>query len=45
LGRFIRNLFSRKSKRQEARMQEEQAMIQGKKINFRIEAPEEKDND
>ena len=44
-GKFIRNIFSRKSKRQEARMQEEQAMIQGKKINFRIEAPEAKDKD
>ena len=44
-GKFIRNIFSRKSKRQEAKMEEEQAMIQGKKINFRIEAPEEKDKD
>ena len=42
---FIRNIFSSKAKRQEARMEEEQAMIQGKKINFRIEAPDEKDKD
>ena len=43
--KFIRNIFSSKTKRQEAKMEEEQAMIQGKKINFRIEAPEEKDKD
>lgn len=40
-GKFLRNIFSRKSKRQETKMEEEQAMIQGKKINFRIEAPDE----
>ncbi len=37
LGRFIRNIFTRKSKRQEAKMQEEQAMIQGEKVNIKIE--------
>ncbi len=41
-GRFIRSIFTRKSKRQEAKMQEEQAMIQGEKINIRIEAPDNK---
>ena len=43
--KFLRNIFLSKTKRQEAKMQEEQSMIQGKKINFRIEAPEEKDKD
>ena len=36
-GRFIRNIFSSKAKRQEARMQEEQAMLQGKKTSIMIE--------
>ena len=44
LGRFIRNIFSRKSKRQEAKMQEEQNMLQGKRVNILIEAPEPKKN-
>ena len=41
-GRFIRNIFTRKAKRQAAKMEEEQAMIQGKKVNIRIEAPKKK---
>ena len=36
-GRFIRNIFSSKAKRQEAKMQEEQAMLQGKKTSIMIE--------
>ena len=40
-GRFLRNIFTRKAKRQEAKMQEEQAMIQGKKVKISIEAPEQ----
>ena len=43
-GRFIRSIFSRKSKRQESKMQEEQAMIQGEKVVIRIEAPEKKND-
>ena len=41
-GRFLKSIFSRKSKRQESKMQEEQAMIQGEKVVIRIEAPEKK---
>ncbi len=41
-GRFLKSIFTRKSKRQEAKMQEEQAMIQGEKVVIRIEAPEKK---
>ena len=41
-GRFIRSIFSRKSKRQESKMQEEQAMIEGEKVVIRIEAPQKK---
>ena len=41
-GKFIRNIFMRKAKRQAAKMEEEQAMIQGRKVNIRIEAPEKK---
>ena len=40
--RFLRNIFTSKAKRQQAKMEEEQAMIQGKKVNIRIEAPEKK---
>ena len=40
--RFLRNIFTSKAKRQQARMEEEQAMIQGKKVNISIEAPEKK---
>ena len=36
-GRFVRNIFSSKAKRQEAKMQEEQAMLQGKKTSILIE--------
>ena len=43
-GRFLRSIFSRKSKRQESKMQEEQAMIQGEKVVIRIEAPENKND-
>ena len=41
-GQFIKNIFSKKAKRREAKMQEEQAMIQGKKVTIRIDAPEDK---
>ena len=41
-GRFLKSIFSRKSKRQESKMQEEQAMIQGEKVVIRIEEPEKK---
>ena len=41
-GRFIRSIFTRKSKRQEAKMQEEQAMIQGEKVHISIEATDKK---
>ena len=40
--RFIGNIFKSKAKRQQAKMEEEQAMIQGKKVNISIEAPEKK---
>jgi hypothetical protein len=40
--RFLRNIFTSKAKRQQAKMEEEQAMIQGKKVNISIEAPEKK---
>ena len=42
-GRFLRNIFTKKAKRQEAKMQEEQEMLQGEKVNIWIERPEEKD--
>jgi len=41
-GKFIRNIFTSKAKRQQAKMEEEQAMIQGKKVNIQIEAPDKK---
>ena len=41
-GRFIRSIFTRKSKRQEAKMQEEQAMLQGEKVHISIEATDKK---
>ncbi|MBR5836273.1 MAG: translocation/assembly module TamB domain-containing protein [Bacteroidales bacterium] len=41
-GRFLRNIFSSKAKRQEAKMQEEQNMLQSKRVILQIEAPEEK---
>ena len=40
--RFIRNIFMSKAKRQEAKMQEEQAMIQGEKVNILIEESKKK---
>ena len=40
--RFLRNIFTSKAKRQQAKMEEEQAMIQGNKVNISIEAPEKK---
>ena len=40
--RFISNIFKSKAKRQQAKMEEEQAMITGKKVNISIEAPEKK---
>ena len=36
-GRFVRNIFLSKAKRQEAKMEEEQAMLQGKKTTIMIE--------
>ena len=41
-GRFIRSIFTRKAKRQEAKMKEEQAMIQGEHIRISIDAPDRK---
>ena len=41
-GRFLRNIFSSKAKRQEAKMQEEQNMLQSKRVNLSIEAPVQK---
>ena len=41
-GKFLKNIFMKKSKRREAKMQEEQAMIQSKKRTIRIEAAENK---
>ena len=42
-GRFLKNIFKKKSKRQEAKMKEEQEMLLGEKVNIWIERPEEKD--
>ncbi len=42
-GRFLKNIFTKKAKRREAKMQEEQEMLQGEKVNIWIERPEEKD--
>ncbi len=36
-GRFVRNIFSSKAKRQAAKMEEDQAMLQGKKTTITIE--------
>ena len=41
-GQFLKNIFMKKSKRREVKMQEEQAMIQSKKRTIRIEAAENK---
>ncbi len=40
-GRFIRNIFKSKAKRQAARLQEEQSMLEGGKVKINIEAPQE----
>lgn len=42
IGQFFRNMFMSKAKRQAARMAEEQAMIDGGKVEIKIEAPQEK---
>ena len=42
IGKFFRNMFMSKAKRQAARMAEEQAMIDGGKVEIKIEAPQEK---
>ena len=36
---FVKNLFMRKAKRQEARLQEEQAMLESGKVELKIESP------
>lgn len=45
LGQFFRNMFMSKAKRQAARQAEEQAMIDGGKVELKIEAPEKKNKD
>jgi len=45
LGQFFRNLFSSKARRQAAKQAEEQAMIDGGKIEMKIEAPQNKNKD
>ena len=40
--RFISNIFKSKAKRQQAKMEEEQAMLTGRKVNISIDAPEKK---
>jgi hypothetical protein len=40
---FIRNMFLSKKKRQEAKMKEEQEMLEGGTVQLRIEAPEKKE--
>jgi hypothetical protein len=39
---FFRNMFMNKAQRQAARRAEEQAMIEGGKVDVRIEAPNDK---
>ena len=39
--RFVRNIFMRKTKRQEAVLQEEQAMLEGGKVELKIERKED----
>lgn len=42
LGRFIRNIFMRKAKRMDAKMQEEQAMLQGERVEIQLTKEEPK---
>ena len=43
--KFIRNMFMSKKKRQEAKRQEEQAMLEGGTVEVKIVAPEEKEKE
>lgn len=43
-GQFLRNIFSSKVKRQAAKQAEEQAMVDGGRIEIEIQAPNDKEN-
>jgi hypothetical protein len=42
--KFIRSMFLSKKKRQEAKLQEEQALLEGGKVELKIAAPITKDS-